>query len=172
VLLKLEEKGYVTTDKKANNIAGKFLLTFSKQIQKLDSKYSGKMITDIKLRDHEKRMAPYINATRQATDNKKNREIRDNFLMSVLKDGFFLKTKDAKRNFDKNIKDILWVDLVEKSDKPKCPNPMKNRKCKKFLTYDDAQVDHKHPWSKGGSSSHLENAQLLCSSCNSSKGNR
>lgn len=171
VLLKLEQKGYVTTDKKANKIAGKFLLTFSRQIQRLDSKYSGKMLTDIKLRDHEKRLAPYINATRQATDNKKSREIRDNFLMSVLKDGFFLKAKDAKRNFDKNIRDILWVDLMEKSDKPKCPNPIKNRKCRKLLTYDDAQVDHKYPWSKGGSSN-PDNAQLLCSSCNSSKGNK
>ena len=40
-----------------------------------------------------------------------------------------------------------------------------------YLTYDDAQVDHKYPWSKGGRTK-LENARLLCSSCNKSKGNR
>lgn len=172
VLLKLVQKGYVTTDNKANKIAGNFLTTFSKQIQILDSKFTGKVITDIKLRDHEKLLAPYINATRQATDNKKSREIRDNFLMGVLKDGFFLKQKDSKRSFDKNTKDILWVDLIEKNDKPMCPNPIKNSKCKKNLTFEDAQVDHKHPWSKGGSSKNIDNAQLLCSSCNSSKGNK
>jgi hypothetical protein len=170
VLLKLIQKGYVPDDKKANRIAGKFLLTFSKQTQKLDSQYN-KIIINIKLSEHEKKLAPYINSTRQATDIKRNREIRDSYLMSVLKDGFFLKTKDSKRSFDKNVRDILWVELMEKTDKPRCPNPTKNSKCKKYLTYEDAQVDHKYPWSKGGSRK-LENAQLLCSSCNIRKGNK
>jgi hypothetical protein len=168
----LEQKGYVIDDKKSNKIAGRFLLTFSKQTQKLDNKYSGKIITDIKLSEHEKQLAPYINSSRQATDSKRHREIRDTYLSSVLKDGFFHKTKDSKRNFDKNVKDILWIELIEKTDKPKCPNPINNSKCKKYLTYEDAQVDHKYPWSKGGSSKKIENAQLLCSSCNSSKGNK
>jgi hypothetical protein len=168
----MEQKGYVLDDKKSNRIAGKFLMTFSKQTQKLDSKYSGKAITDIKLSDHEKQLAPYINSTRQATDSKRHREIRDTYLLSVLKDGFFSKTKDSRRTFDKNVKDILWVDLIDKNCHPKCPNPTRNGKCKKYLSYEDAQVDHKYPWSKGGSSKKIENAQLLCSSCNSSKGNK
>lgn len=172
VLQKLEQKEYVIDDKKSNKIAGRFLLTFSKQTQKLDSKYSGKIITDIKLSEHEKQLAPYINSTRQATDSKRHREIRDIYLSSVLKDGFFIKLKDSKRNFDKNVKDILWIELIEKADKPKCPNPTSNSKCKKYLIYEDTQVDHKYPWSKGGSSKKIENAQLLCSSCNSSKGNK
>jgi hypothetical protein len=172
VLLKLEQKGYVTNDKKTNKIAGRFLLTFSKQTQQIDSKYSEKVITDIKLSEHEKKLAPYINSTRQATDSKRHREIRDSYLMSVLKDGFFLKAKDSRRSFDKNVRDILWIELMEKTDRPKCPNPTRNRKCKKYLTYDDAQVDHKRPWSKGGSSKKIENAQLLCSNCNSSKGDK
>ncbi|HHT9126163.1 MAG TPA: HNH endonuclease family protein [Candidatus Brocadiia bacterium] len=172
VLQKLEQKGYVIDDKKSNKIAGRFLLTFSKQTQKFDIKYSGKKITEIKLSEYEKQLVPYINSTRQATDSKGNREIRDTYLSSVLKDGFFTKTKDAKRYFDKNVKDILWIELREKTDKPKCPKPTNNSKCKKNLTPEDAQVDHKYPWSKGGSSKKIENAQLLCSSCNSSKGNK
>lgn len=92
--------------------------------------------------------------------------------MSVLKDGFFLKFKDSKRNFDKNVRDILWIELIEKSDEPKCPNPMKNKNCKRVLIYEDAQVDHRYPWSKGGSSKKIENAQLLCSNCNIRKGNK
>lgn len=172
VLLKLEQKGYVSADKKTNKIAGKFLLAFSKHTQSLDMKYSGKSITNIRLSEQEKRLAPYINSTRHATDSKRNREIRDSYLSSILKDGFFLKVKDSKRNFDKNVKDILWAELIERTDHPKCPNPTNNKKCKKVLAYEDAQVDHKYPWSKGGSSKRIENAQLLCSSCNSSKGNR
>lgn len=171
VLLKLVQKGYITNDKKANRITGKFLLTFSKQIQRLDSKYRGKNISDIKLSESEKKLAPYINSTRQATDNKRHREIRDSYLMSVLEDGFFLKSRDLKRSFDKNVKDILWTELIEKTDKPKCPNPTRNNRCKRELTYEDAQVDHAYSWSRGGLSK-IENAQLLCSSCNISKGNR
>lgn len=171
VLLKMEQKGYVLDDRKTNQITGKFLLTFSKQTQKLDTKFSGKAITDINLSDYEKQLAPYINSTRQATDSSKNREIRDSYLLSVLKDSFFTKTKDAKRTFDKNVKDILWVDLIDKNNKKKCPNPTHNSNCMKYLSYDDAQVDHKYPWSKGGLSK-IDNAQLLCSSCNKSKGNR
>ena len=172
VLVKLDQRGYITDDKKSNKIAGRFLLTFSKQTQELDAKYSGKMISDIKLSEYEKKLAPYINSTRQATDSGRHREIRDSYLMSILRDGFFLKTKDSKRNFDKNVRDILWIDLLHKSDKPKCPNPSRYGKCKKYLTYENAQVDHKFPWSKGGSSKKMENAQLLCSSCNSSKGKK
>ena len=172
VLQKLEQKEYVIDDKKSNKIAGRFLLTFSKQTQKLDNKYPDNIVIDIKLSEHEKQLAPYINSSRQATDSKRHREIRDTYLSSVLKDGFFHKTKDSKRNFDTNVKDILWTELIEKTDKPKCPNPTNNSKCKKYLTYENAQVDHKYPWSKGGSSKKIKNAQLLCSSCNSSKGNK
>lgn len=91
--------------------------------------------------------------------------------MAVLQDGFFLKAKDTKRTFSKTVKDILWAEAIAKTDNPKCPNPTKNKKCLKFLKYEDAQVDHKHPWSKGGKTK-IENSQLLCSKCNSSKGNK
>ena len=169
VLLKLLTKGFVTTDKKSNKIAGKFLLTFSRQIQNLDFKYPGTQITDIPLSDFEKEIAPYVNATRQATDNKKKREIRDKYLMAALRGGFFLRPKDSKRSFDKAVKDVLWAEVIAKSNNPKCPNPMKNKRCHRHLRYEDAHVDHKYPWSKGGFTK-IENAQLLCSNCNSSKG--
>lgn len=172
VLVKLEQNGYVTDDKRSNKIAGKFLSTFSKHTLKLDTKHPGKSIADIKLSTDEKQLAPYVNSTRQATDSKRHREIRDSYLSSVLKDGFFHKKKDKTRSFGKNVKDILWAELIEKTDKPKCPNPTNNSKCKKYLKYDDAQVDHIYPWSKGGSSKKIDNAQLLCKSCNSSKGNK
>lgn len=171
VLLKLLSKGYVTKDRKNNKIAGRFLLTFSKQVQSLDSKIKERVIQETRLNRFEKEIAPYVNATRQATDIKKNRETRDKFLMDVLGNGFFLKSKDTKRNFNRTVKDILWVELILKSTNGKnikCPNPLKNRSCKKHLTYEDTQIDHRYPWSKGGKTK-IENAQLFCSNCNSSK---
>jgi len=171
VLHKLAREGYVTIDKKSNNIAGKFLLKFSKQTQKLDEKVHIKKIPQPKLTESEKKLLSYLDSTRHATDSKKHREARDTHLMSVLKDGFFLKSKDSKRTFNQNVKDILWIELIEKLEHPKCPNPMKNKKCKGYLTYEDAQVDHRHPWSKGGLAK-IDNAQLICSSCNIGKGNK
>ena len=167
VLVQLLNKGYVIKDRKSNRTAGAFLVSFSKRIQKLDPKI--KAYQNARLSQAEQNLFQYVISTRQSTDSFKNREVRHKYLLDVLKDGFILKKKDSKRTFDKNVKNLLWTELLEKSNKPKCPNPLKNKKCKIVLAYDDAQVDHKHPWCKGGPTN-LKNARLLCSSCNSSKG--
>lgn len=169
VLLKLFNDKYVILEKKANRIAGKFLLSFSKQIQNLDLKI--KPYSETKMSKIEEKLREYVVSTRQATDNQKNREIRDRYLMNVLGKGFFLKRKDSRRTFDPTVKDILWTELIQKNKKPRCPNPEDNRKCLKYLAYPNAQVDHKFPWSKGGKTN-LDNARLLCSNCNIRKGNK
>ena len=71
-------------------------MEFSKQIQKLDPKIKAYDLHE-KLSRQERKILPYIISTRQATDNLKHREIRDNYLMSVLKDGFILESKDSKK---------------------------------------------------------------------------
>jgi 5-methylcytosine-specific restriction endonuclease McrA len=167
VLLNLVNKGYVTKDRKSNRVAGKILSEFSKQVQMIDPQIKAYNLPT--LSHNEKQLSQYIVSTRQATDSNHHREIRHDFLMSVLKDGIILKKKDSRRAFDENVKGLLWNELLVKSRKPKCPNPLNNPKCKKYLTFEDAQVDHIHPWSKGGKTS-FENARLICSSCNSSKG--
>ncbi|MDD5434517.1 MAG: DUF262 domain-containing protein [Nitrospira sp.] len=169
VLLKLELLGYVSDDKNANRIAGDYLSTFSKQIQEMNVKYPPGIIDNRKLSAHENKLKPYIESTRQATDSKNHREIRDSYLISVLKGGFFLKTKDPNRIFCKDVKDILWIEL--KKDNPKCPNPFRIDNCKIDLAYEDAEVDHIYPWSKGGPTT-KKNAQLLCSRCNKAKNNK
>jgi 5-methylcytosine-specific restriction endonuclease McrA len=168
VLVKFLNEGYVSDDGKSNRIAGNFLLEFSKHIQKLDPKI--KAFDSPELSSSERKLLSYVISTKQSTDDINNREIRHNYLISILRGGFILK-KDAKRIFDQNVKDFLWTEITQKQKNPKCPNPLKNKKCKKHLTYDYAQVDHKHPWSKGGKTT-LRNAQLICSSCNSSKGKK
>ena len=44
-------------------------------------------------------------------------------------------------------------------------------RCVKCSGYVDLCVDHKHPWSRGGTDD-VDNLQTLCRSCNSRKGNK
>jgi len=167
VLNELIEKKYVTTNSKDNKILGNTLLEFSKAAQEISAKLSP---YDIKStwKGHDKELIQYVISTRQSTDTLRNRQFRHDFFQKLLK-GFILKRKDDRRIFDENIKGVLWTRLFQRSKNPKCPNPQKNKSCHKWLTYDDAQIDHIHPWSKGGPTS-LKNAQLICSACNKHKG--
>lgn len=66
---------------------------------------------------------------------------------------------DYNRNFDKSYKNILF------SKSQRCGA------CNMVFNFEELTVDHIKPWSKGGRTD-MENAQLLCKSCNSSKGAR
>ena len=132
VLVKFLNDGYVSDDGKSNKIAGNFLLGFSKQIQRLEPKI--KAFDSPKLSSSERKLLSYVISTKQSTDDIKNREMRHSYLLSILKGGFILK-KDAKRTFDPNVRDLLWTEITQKQKNPKCPNPLKNKKCKRYLTY-------------------------------------
>lgn len=66
---------------------------------------------------------------------------------------------DYVRFFDKHIKNALY------SKSQRCGA------CNHAFNFDELEIDHKKPWSKGGRTD-MENAQLLCKSCNSSKGDK
>jgi hypothetical protein len=71
---------------------------------------------------------------------------------------------DSKRFFTKMDKQTLYMDLKTGSRGKKiCPD------CEKEFSFDDFEIDHKNPWSKGGQTL-LSNAQLLCINCNKKKG--
>ena len=166
VMNELIDKKFVTNNPKDNRILGNTLVEFSKaaqsaaaELKKYDIKNSAK--------SYEKDLVQYIIATREATDALRNRELRHEYLKKLLK-GFILRKKDDKRIFDQNINGVLWTRLLQRSTMPKCPNPNNNPNCNKNLLFEDAQVDHIHPWSKGGRTN-LKNAQLICSSCNKHK---
>jgi 5-methylcytosine-specific restriction endonuclease McrA len=72
---------------------------------------------------------------------------------------------DPQRNFTKDIKDELY----RKS--PRCAHVSDDGTRCSETSYNKLEVDHILPWSKGGRTS-LDNAQLLCNSHNTSKGNR
>lgn len=65
--------------------------------------------------------------------------------------------KDPKRNFDEAQRQVIY-----RRDKGIC------RICGKKCDWNDWEADHIIPWSKGGKTE-IENGQLLCPACNSSK---
>lgn len=73
---------------------------------------------------------------------------------------------DSRRFFTKENKLTLYQNLVsgKNSGKKLCPD------CKKEFSFDELEIDHKHPWSKGGKTE-IRNAQLLCKDCNKRKSN-
>ncbi len=74
---------------------------------------------------------------------------------------------DGKRFFTKDDKKTLYEKLSKglSSGKRICPT------CGKEFSFDQFEVDHVLPWSKGGKTC-LANAQLLCKSCNVKKSNQ
>ncbi|MFV8489589.1 HNH endonuclease, partial [Mycoplasma sp. 31_09] len=78
-------------------------------------------------------------------------------------------------NLDKNrlFSDAIKRELFDESQKELIGNKeaVKCNNCKKYFYYEDLQVDHIYPWSKGGSTT-KDNAQLLCGSCNAKKSNK
>jgi 5-methylcytosine-specific restriction endonuclease McrA len=97
----------------------------------------------------------------QATDEVNQRRLRESILRGML-ESLFAK-KDPQRIFSDAQRRILW----NTTDDRCCQNP----KCKKRLDWDDFTIDHIDPYSKGGRTL-LENAALMCRSCNSAKGKR
>lgn len=72
---------------------------------------------------------------------------------------------DPQRNFTKDIKDELY------RRSPRCAHVSDDGTRCTESSYNKLEVDHILPWSKGGRTK-LDNAQLLCKSHNTSKGNR
>jgi len=74
---------------------------------------------------------------------------------------------DGKRFFTKDDKKILYERLTAGATRGKklCSG------CGKEFAFDDFEIDHRTPWSRGGRTA-IDNAELLCKRCNASKGNR
>lgn len=75
-------------------------------------------------------------------------------MLDALSGGLLL---DPKRTFTSDVKDSLFA------------RSQKCCKCNSVKSYNELEVDHILAWSKGGRTN-LQNAQLLCKSCNTSKG--
>lgn len=154
---KFEQEGLILTDKRRNRLAWDILNVFSNKVDELREKvYKAQDIggePDL--------YRQYLLTVQQGTDEVNQRRLRENIIREVL--GSLFSRKDSQRTFSVFQRRIIWNSTADR----RCQNP----KCKKDLAWNDFTIDHIDPYSKGGRS-RLENAALMCRSCNSSKGKR
>ena len=151
---KFEDEGMILTDRRRNRLAWDLLATFSNKVDELRIKQ--RRLETIK--PEQELYRHYLQTVLQATDEYNQRKARENILRGIL--GSLFAKKDSQRGFSSEQRRLLW-------------NTASSRRCEcgKVLSWDDFTLDHIDPHSKGGRS-RLENAALMCRSCNSSKGNR
>jgi len=101
----------------------------------------------------------YLLTVQGDTDSSATRQRRAKVLRGLLLPIY--EHKDSKRGFSPEQRRIIW----NTDNKKKCS------KCRHNLTWDDFTVDHIKAYVRGGKTS-LDNAQLMCRSCNSRKGGR
>ena len=157
LVAKFQEEGLILTDRRRNRLAWDILSVFSNKVDELREKL--KKAQSVGMEQDLYRQ--YLLTVMQATDEVSQRRSREEILNGLLK-SLFLK-KDKQRGFSSAQRRILWNTSADR----RCQNP----RCKQRLAWDDFTIDHIDPYSKGGRS-RLENAALMCRSCNSSKGKR
>ena len=159
LVAKFEQEGLILTDSRRNRLASDILTVFSNKMDELREKL--KKAQNVGTEQDLYRQ--YLLTVMQATDEVNQRRLRESILRSLLESLF--SKKDAQRGFSEAQRRILWNTSADRRcQNPKCKN-------KKRLAWDDFTIDHIDPYSKGGRSK-LENAALMCRSCNSSKGKK
>ena len=150
---KFEQEGLILTDKRRNRLAWDILCVFSNKVDELREKL--KKAQNVGTEQDLYRQ--YLLTVMQATDEVNQRRLREGIVRGLL-ESLFAK-KDAQRGFSDAQRRILWNTAADR----RCSE------CKKRLLWNDFTIDHIDPYSKGGRS-RLENAALMCRSCNSAKG--
>lgn len=150
----MHHNGLVLNDKKRNNSAYEILKRLSTGVDELRDLY--RQAKPVKPKPP---YSDYLLTAQGDTDSSATRERRAKILRSLLTPIY--QKKDAKRAFSAEQRRILWNNDSVK----KCAG------CKRALTWNDMTVDHIKSYSKGGKTS-IANAQLMCRSCNSSKGSK
>lgn len=163
--LKLKKRA-VTKNPSLNRRARKTLIHFSRAANKVDGQV--KKYLPARISSQIRRYAKYIIATREGTDQIRNRESRE-YILHPLLDTIFSKRKASRRIFDLAIKQECWHRSKPRGGKIWCPNPKHNPRCLGRMMFEECEVDHRKAHVAGGTTDQL-NAQLLCKSCNRKKG--
>lgn len=158
----------VMVDRKLNRLARTALVHFSQEANDIDHRIKKYLSAKLSVKDRHN--ARYIIATREGTDQMRNREARNHVLSAIL-EPVFAKRRSRRRGFELNVKQLLWHKSAPRGDKIRCPNPNENPRCFGRISFEDCQVDHRLAHVRGGETAY-QNAQLLCPSCNRSKGAR
>ena len=111
--------------------------------------------------EQDARMLIYHEKTSNSSDTYDSLAYRHNYLKEdLIANVPNLPLLDIKRNFDDAQRQVIY-----RRDKGVC------KCCGKKCEWNEWEADHILPWSHGGKTE-VENGQVLCSSCNSKKGNR
>lgn len=167
-LMALLNRKAVIKDRLQNQRARKAVRSALSKLSRVNEKVSPYSFRRLPERD--RRLAEYVVATREGTDQLRNRRKRHEFWTDILAP-CFPKQLAKRRLFGRDLKNALWNSARVRKERIDCPNPEGRDDCWGRLTYDDAVVDHRKAYSRGGQSN-LKNAQLLCRVCNSAKGAR
>ena len=155
LIAKYEAEKMILTDKKRNKLAWDLLVEFSNCVDRVRLKIKrGEGISEGEA-IYREYLLTVLHTTDEISQRRKRVQILDGLLRSLFE------KKDSQRNFSLEQRRLIW----NTSDEKKC------KACKKNLTWEDFTVDHIDPHSKGGRTA-LDNAALMCSIHNSSKGNR
>jgi hypothetical protein len=155
LLAKFETEGMILTDRKRNKLAWDLLEAFSSDVDHVRENQR----RAVGIKPHQELYRDYLLTVSQMSDDVNQRRKREDLLRGII--GSIFAKKDGQRGFTIEQRRILWNTSAQR----KCTN------CSRVLSWSDFTIDHVDPHSKGGRS-RLENAALMCRSCNSSKGHR
>jgi len=162
-LLKLLSQRAVYKDSKQNRKARRAVNNALSKLAKMNEKVARYRALPVR----ERKLADYIVATREGTDQLRNRTARHDFWYGVLQP-CFNKRLATRRLFGSELKFSLWQGAKVRNNRIRCPNPENRDDCWGLITYEQAEVDHDTAYSLGGTTSR-ENGVLMCKACNRGK---
>jgi 5-methylcytosine-specific restriction endonuclease McrA len=155
LLGRYRSNGFMVNDATRNRLAREMLTEFGNNIDRV-AELQRKAQT-IPPEDDPYRQ--YVLTTLEGTDDFHQRTQREKLLDSLL--GTLFEPKDRQRAFTETQRRIIWHSSTERL----CVD------CGRKLSWEDFTADHVVAHSRGGRSE-IDNAAILCRSCNSRKGNR
>ncbi len=155
LIWEMDKDNFVLADRKRNRIAGQMLVKLSTGVDELRDR----LRKGVPGKPADRLFQDYLLTVQGDTDSSATRERRRELLRNLLRTLF--DRKDDKRAFTAEQRRIIW----NTEEKRACT------KCKEPLSWENFTIDHVVPHSKGGKTS-LDQAQLMCRSCNSRKGAR
>lgn len=165
-LLELLRQRAVYKDPRQNRNARRAVDNTLSKLAKMNEKVARYRALPIK----DRKLADYIIATREGTDQLRNRTVRHDFWYSVLQP-YFGKRLATRRLFGKELKFSLWQGSKIRNDRIRCPNPERRDDCWGLISYEQAEVDHREAYSLGGATNSA-NGMLMCKACNRGKSAR
>jgi 5-methylcytosine-specific restriction endonuclease McrA len=155
LLGRYRSNGFMLNDTKRNRLGGELLTVFGNNVDRV-AQLQRKART---ISPEDDAYRQYVLTTLEGTDDFQQRSQREKLLDSLL--GTLFERKDRQRGFTPTQRRIIWNSSAERL----CQD------CGRKLAWEDFTADHVVAHSRGGRSE-IENAAILCRSCNSRKGNR